>query len=633
MADTRETAHRYCDLVMKGGITSGLVYPNVALELAATYRFKNIGGTSAGAIAAVVCAAAELGERRRTLEPARYPQADIGMAALRSVSGDLAQPHFIYSLFRPTPRGRPVFDLVVGFTHKPGLLTSFRLILTALVKLAWLTMALTLAVLLGLGYMAGGRDGVLAAALPAVLLTLIFGAGRGVLAFAQALHLNFLGLCPGISHDRQPGVTEWMHMAIRRVAGATDGDDRPVVFKDLWTAPAYPDEPDTSGSDAKARRVNLQVLTTDVSHGEPRTIPFERGKFWFRKDEFERLFPASVVKAMIAPDRTKVSEGVTYHEFPQGDALPIVVAARMSLSFPVLISAIPLYELDFSRKPVDTSAPDKPLRKPARLIDATEGLSIGGDTGAAGRNLDDVPLRLVWFSDGGETSNFPIHLFDSALPRWPTFGIELTEAQSDADQPFLPRSNNQGWHSRYSAITGKGPLADLAAFLGAIVNTAMGWRDTMQARAPGYRERIVQVPLTADQGGANLDMPADTLRKVSAKGSAAGKEILAHFSFDNQYWVRYRVAMAAVEGFGLSFAAGLDTPLTDDNRGAWQQVFKDVGKGAPSYKFSDAQAKEALVRVRYMQAEGQRWSGLPAKLHMGDGAPNPLQQLRIVPVF
>ena len=49
---------KYCDLVMKGGITSGIVYPNAVLALAKQYRLKNIGGTSAGAIAAAVCAAA-----------------------------------------------------------------------------------------------------------------------------------------------------------------------------------------------------------------------------------------------------------------------------------------------------------------------------------------------------------------------------------------------------------------------------------------------------------------------------------------------------------------------------------------------------------------------------------------------
>lgn len=58
------TATRYCDLVMKGGITSGIVYPNAVLALARDFRFKNIGGTSAGAIAAAATAAAALGDRK-----------------------------------------------------------------------------------------------------------------------------------------------------------------------------------------------------------------------------------------------------------------------------------------------------------------------------------------------------------------------------------------------------------------------------------------------------------------------------------------------------------------------------------------------------------------------------------------
>jgi hypothetical protein len=34
---------------MQGGVTSGIVYPGAACKLAESYRFVNIGGTSAGA--------------------------------------------------------------------------------------------------------------------------------------------------------------------------------------------------------------------------------------------------------------------------------------------------------------------------------------------------------------------------------------------------------------------------------------------------------------------------------------------------------------------------------------------------------------------------------------------------------
>src|SRR5262245_41233825 len=47
-----------CDLVMRGGITSGIVYPRAIAKLAEIYNFRSIGGTSAGAIAATATAAA-----------------------------------------------------------------------------------------------------------------------------------------------------------------------------------------------------------------------------------------------------------------------------------------------------------------------------------------------------------------------------------------------------------------------------------------------------------------------------------------------------------------------------------------------------------------------------------------------
>ena len=52
-----------CDLVLRGGITSGVIYPGTVAHLARSYRFVNVGGASAGAIAAAVTAAAELGSQ------------------------------------------------------------------------------------------------------------------------------------------------------------------------------------------------------------------------------------------------------------------------------------------------------------------------------------------------------------------------------------------------------------------------------------------------------------------------------------------------------------------------------------------------------------------------------------------
>ena len=49
MSPNYEDPKLVCNLVMKGGITSGIVYPPVVDELAKNYRFDHIGGASAGA--------------------------------------------------------------------------------------------------------------------------------------------------------------------------------------------------------------------------------------------------------------------------------------------------------------------------------------------------------------------------------------------------------------------------------------------------------------------------------------------------------------------------------------------------------------------------------------------------------
>lgn len=96
------TPAKYCDLVMKGGITSGIVYPNAALALARDYRFKNIGGTSAGAIAAAACAAAAVGDRRKQMKAAiAQPEERVGFEGLAKASANLASPGFIKDLLQP----------------------------------------------------------------------------------------------------------------------------------------------------------------------------------------------------------------------------------------------------------------------------------------------------------------------------------------------------------------------------------------------------------------------------------------------------------------------------------------------------------------------------------------------------
>src|SRR5690349_12867564 len=107
IADTDPYAHpeKFCDLVMKGGITSGVVYPLAVCELAKTYSFKNIGGASAGAIAAAVAAAAEYGRRTGA------KQEGAGFAGLEKVPAFLASN--LSSLFQANKTTRPLYSIVL----------------------------------------------------------------------------------------------------------------------------------------------------------------------------------------------------------------------------------------------------------------------------------------------------------------------------------------------------------------------------------------------------------------------------------------------------------------------------------------------------------------------------------------
>ena len=71
---------RYCDVVLTGGVASGVVYPWAVVELARAYRFRKIGGTSVGAMAAALTAAAEYGRRtgfEAPFEPLRRAPASL----------------------------------------------------------------------------------------------------------------------------------------------------------------------------------------------------------------------------------------------------------------------------------------------------------------------------------------------------------------------------------------------------------------------------------------------------------------------------------------------------------------------------------------------------------------------------
>jgi len=623
-------ADKYCDLVMKGGITSGIVYPNAVLALARDYRFKSIGGTSAGAIAAAVAAAAAYGDRRQ--QAGEHLADDAGYGGLSAVSAQLSRRGFIYSLFQPARGARAAYRLLVALTGGYGWPRKLLCLAVAVFEIAPLEVLVSLALLLGLGWWGGGWSGVAATLLPSLLCAYGAGVAGAALRVARVARRNLLGLCSGLGRDaRKPALTEWLHESLQQLSGKPL--DAPLTFADLHDAPRYAGEPESPHA------ISLQMITTCVSHNEPRTLPLGGAQFWFLREEFEQLFPASVVQWLVDHAGAPVDvEGRQYYHLPQGPQLPVLVATRMSLSFPLLISAVPLHEPARRERRCEPS----PAAADAEhnVADSMEGLT------SAGQSCGPVitAFRICWFSDGGISSNFPIHLFDAAMPRWPTFAINLVYPQHAEDVSHgttgqqaleravvLPTENRHGWQRHYQSIATPLAAAELGRFLFAVVATMQNWRDLLQARAPGYRDRIVHVSLQGDEGGMNLDMPQEVLSRIADKGSLAGARFCA-FSFENHYWIRWRNLASAYQRYTLEVAR------TDDPAQqvlAYRAAYSIVARGEPvppSYKLGSEDKRRGSQQLwAQMVEQGRTWEDLGPDLT--DGAPRPLPQMKVTPIY
>jgi predicted acylesterase/phospholipase RssA len=568
-----------CDLVMKGGITSGVVYPAAIKRLSERYVFRNVGGASAGAIAAVVAAACEFRRRGGAAD---------SFDALDDVNAQLTQPHFIEGLFQPTPRARPVFEAALAVqAGKPA--AAARLLLrrsppaVAIVlaaALAWIAFVvlcvLSLAdgglstieiiALVALGVVALPALAVLLATAAALALASIVGEVNG------ALMANGLGICSGATQDGygQPALTEWLHENIQRCAGLPLNE--PLTFGML------------KGDDEETA-IALQLVTTDLSYSRPVDLPLadpgdEAGQtvYYFHPNELGRLFPAEVVAAMTrgAQYVQFVEGGDVYYRMP-GSKLPIVVAARLSLSFPILLSTVPLWS-----KP--DSAP---------------------------------PVRHT-LSDGGITSNFPIHFFDVLMPRWPTFGLDLQPYPVPADASAPAPDIAFGPQPRPPAF---GAVSSVFAFARQIYSALHNWRDTMQAELPGFRDRVCQIHLTAREGGLNLDMPDDVVSALEARGRLAGDTILADFKWDCHRFMRY-----------LTFMQVMQQGLTPAKLGFKEFVDEDpdVPPDCPAYDFGDPPPWDEARPLTQAFLAGVAW-GEGGEVDFAKGAPTPRGWAHITP--
>lgn len=83
-------------------------------------------------------------------------------------------------------------------------------------------------------------------------------------------------------------------------------------------------------------------------------------------------------------------------------------------------------------------------------------------------------------------------------------------------------------------------------------------KDSLQSILPGYRERIVTVNLSEEEGGMNLDMPPDLITDLTELGKEAGRQIVEQFDLNEHRWRRLLVEVRAIDEMLVQFAEAYD---------------------------------------------------------------------------
>ena len=601
---------RFCDLVLKGGVVDGVIYPGVLIELARGFRFQSLAGTSVGAIAAALAAASEFSRRLGS---------DIGFnEVLRKVPEELAKtdPHqegrtVLQSLFQTTQPLQRMFAVVVDLLSAKR--KDFR---STLFKTVWVHYWRVL-----FGWFVGGFTGVVIATLVvpfvdsylhfvyatyecAVLgietlstgavfnrfpFAVVTGLVAAVFGFGLTIYREYLcltgqpgfGFCSGLSTDggKTEALIEWLH---RGIQGAARMElSRPLTFQDLWDAPCGPKSVDGTRLE---KSIDLRMMTTCVSHGRPYEMPMvdKSVRLFFSLKEWSHFFPPSIIEHLKAisvryskdtidflaggdidgvrqPDKQNsphvesIPSGPDeFRELPIGQ-LPVLVAVRLSMNVPVLFQALPLWAIDHAAGRTKT---------------------IGG--------RDAPEFKKAWFADGGLTSNFPLHIFDNPIPEWPTFGVYIAEQSRKKTPagkpptkklpyflaPFHTSGRSEKWFDISDVNTGSTskPIRrqGFADYLFGAGYAAKGWADNANLRMPGTRDRVVVVytgGLTL--GGFNLKLPGDYILRLGyVNGTKAGEALAKKFlpsepkfnpklegsaAWLDHRWVRFNAYLTAVK--------------------------------------------------------------------------------------
>ncbi len=495
-----------CDLVMKGGITSGVVFPAAIEKIASEYSLVGIGGTSAGAIAASVAAAAEY-QRRHTGSKA-------GFEYLSTIPSELHGGRLL-TLFQPDKETERLFRFLIKGI---GLEDKYKLS-----QWKW-----------------KGQ---------------LFGKLLRSKPFKPMID-NGYGLCTGMANGNPPKtkhgqgsikpLTDWLGDAIDRAAGL--GEGQLLTFGDLHDAPIP--EQLQGVINAGERSIDFRAVTTCMTFGRPFEFPWHSNMFAFDPKEWSRYFPMRVMDHLIAkseelgPSSRRVDGKLP---LPESKDIPVIVAVRMSLSFPGLFAMVPLYARNYE--------------------------------------INNSPLERVWFTDGGISSNFPMHRFDALFPRWPTLGINLqytgkdgVPGRSGVDQEtmaYFAKSRGElagELRHEFTSADAK-PFAALMGLGKGLFRSAQVWHDNGYLRLPAFQDRSVEIWMKPKEGGINLNMKGSVIKTLEERGALAGQLICDRFrnpksidpmGWPAHRWMRYRSGMEGLFSYLHRFNNTALNPMQGD---------------------------------------------------------------------
>ncbi|HTD37653.1 MAG TPA: hypothetical protein VK669_09070 [Candidatus Limnocylindrales bacterium] len=615
-----------CDMVMQGGITSGIVYPATILRIAQRFRLKTIGGTSAGAIAAAAAAAAEF---RRVSDP-QNPGA--GYELLKTnVMQWLGQGTNLQSLFVPVWALAPLFWTflwllgVFSAMRRFSIKGAVNLVVTLIVKV--LAVYGAIAALFGSPAWPLFETAriVAIAALALVVLSLI--------QLVVILPLYGFGVCsggkrgtvPNLLHPHTEPLTFWLAKQIDTIAGMPGPG--PLTYGDLWAGHVRAAAEDVTAAE-RDPKIALRMVTTSITLGRPFSFPLTSNIFYFRSDDMRRLFPEYVVDWLEKhprkadpndpnePARHDFLKDQGYLPLPSAEDMPVIISTRMSLSFPILLAAVRLWAIDWQQQ-YNKDNPTRPKIEP------------------------------VWFSDGGVSSNFPIGLFDPPLPVRPSLGISFGSIAADVVKKdpskgvSMANDNKELIASTWTRFADGGLLSKLPGFAGAIVNAMQNWQDTMQSEAPGFRDRIAHVLLTSSEGGLNLTMPPTTIATLQQRGELAGKMLLDHFAdppapgiittWDNHRRVMLRTTLDVTERYAQAFASVWKAPGMPPGQPDYPHVLDEMRYGPDGYPWVSPQQYEEAKKVAGELADLAH--DVPSDVSVSYKAPRPAANLHARPKF